>query len=81
MIRHPIDTYGDNRSPTLAAFQNTDFTKPPPFPLLPVVVFCSSKYGALSFTYVHAQMKNKRVVMNEFKSKSADMFLSFFLFF
>jgi hypothetical protein len=35
----------------------------------------------LSFTYVHAQMKNKRVVMNEFKSKSADMFLSFFLFF
>ncbi len=74
MIKHPIETYGDNRSPTLAAFQNTDFTKPPPFPLLPVF-FCSSKYGALSFTYVHAQMKNKRVVMNEFKSKSADMFL------
>ena len=80
MIRHPIETYGDNRSPTLAAFQNTDFTNPPPFPL-PPVVFCSSKYGALSFTYVHAQMKNKRVVMNEFKSKSADMFLSLFLFF
>ena len=81
MIMHPIETYGDNRSPTLAAFQNTDFTNPPPFPLLPPVVSRSSKYGALSFTYVHAQMKNKRVVMNEFKSKSADMFLSFFLFF
>jgi hypothetical protein len=34
----------------------------------------------LSFTYVHAQMKNKRVVMNEFKSKSADILLLLLLF-
>jgi hypothetical protein len=34
----------------------------------------SSKLGALSFTYVHAQMKKSKVVMKEFKSKSADIF-------
>ena len=38
----------------------------------------SSKLGALSFTYVHAQMKKSKVVMKEFKSKSADI-LFFFL--
>jgi hypothetical protein len=85
MIKHPMDTYGDSRSPILPAFQNTLFTSPflplgapPPFVLfLSCCLPPSSKLGALSFTYVHAQMKKSKVVMKEFKSKSADIvFLS-----
>jgi hypothetical protein len=84
MIKHPMDTYGDSRSPILPAFQNTLFTSPflplgapPPFVLFLSCCLPSSKLGALSFTYVHAQMKKSKVVMKEFKSKSADIvFLS-----
>jgi hypothetical protein len=78
MIKHPMDTYGDSRSPILPAFQNTLFTSPFLLgaPEAPSLLCClpSSKLGALSFTYVHAQMKKSKVVMKEFKSKSADIF-------
>jgi hypothetical protein len=80
MIKHPIDTYGDSRSPILPAFQNTLFTSPFLLgaPEAPSLLCClpSSKLGALSFTYVHAQMKKSKVVMKEFKSKSADILFS-----
>ena len=70
MIKHPSDTYGDKRSPILALFQKMLLTKPEDDPFLR-----SIKDGAFIFTYVHAQMKNRRVVMKEFKSKSADMMM------
>ena len=70
MIKHPSDTYGDKRSPILALFQKMLLTKPEDDPFLR-----SIKDGAFIFTYVHAQMKNRRVVMKEFKSKSADMMI------
>ena len=68
MIKHPSDTYGDKRSPILALFQKMLLTKPEDDPFLR-----SIKDGAFIFTYVHAQMKNRRVVMKEFKSKRADI--------
>ena len=68
MIKHPSDTYGDKRSPILALFQKMLLTKPEDDPFLR-----SIKDGAFIFTYVHAQMKNRRVVMKEFKSNRADM--------
>ena len=70
MIKHPSETYGDKRSPILALFQKMLLTKPEDDPFLR-----SIKDGAFIFTYVHAQMKNRRVVMKEFKSKSADMMM------
>ena len=70
MIKHPSDTYGDKRSPILALFQKMLLTKPEDDPFLR-----SIKDGAFIFTYVHAQMKNRRGVMKEFKSKSADMMM------
>ena len=70
MIKHPSDTHGDKRSPILALFQKMLLTKPEDDPFLR-----SIKDGAFIFTYVHAQMKNRRVVMKEFKSKSADMMM------
>ena len=70
MIKHPSDTYGDKRSPILALFLKMLLTKPEDDPFLR-----SIKDGAFIFTYVHAQMKNRRVVMKEFKSKSADMMM------
>ena len=64
MYRHATETQGDKRSPTRAAFQKT--------PRNPVR-WESSKPGARSLTYVHAQMKSKRVVMKDLKSNSALM--------
>ena len=70
MIKHPSDTYGGKRSPILALFQKMLLPKPEDDPFLR-----SIKDGAFIFTYVQAQMKNRRVVMKEFKSKSADMMM------
>ena len=64
MNKQQRDTYGDNRSPTRAAFQKTPRTP---------VRYGSTIDGAFILTYADVQMKKRSVTRNYLKSKSADI--------